>query len=269
MNDNLNPEKPHLRLRAFRAIDEPRTCELFIEGHTNVLTSIGVTKVTSSRHEWQYNPAAFVIVVESLDGEQVYGGARVHVAGGTQPLPIEEATGAMDNKIFEIVWKYAQQGTGEICGLWNSPELAGFGIGSPLLIRTGIALCTQIGLHSLFALCAPYTVKPVVNSGMELIHEVGNEGTFYYPKLDLVATAMMLKNVTDMPLAKEEDRAAIWEMRQYPNNLKIDKLKDKDIVIDLQLEIPNLYKWDLAQTIASANKKFLEKAVDLKDLSFF
>lgn len=87
MSDDLNLNNPHLKLRAFRAVDEPDTCRLFVEGHTNVLTSIGVTKVTSSKNDWQNNPAAFVIVVESLDGKRIFGGARVHVAGGTQPLP--------------------------------------------------------------------------------------------------------------------------------------------------------------------------------------
>ena len=100
MTEGLNKEKPVVRLRAFRAIDDPETCERFIEGHTHVLTSIGVTKVTSSKNEWMLNPAAFVIIVESLDKQKVYGGARVHVAGGSQPLPIEEATVAMDPAIF-------------------------------------------------------------------------------------------------------------------------------------------------------------------------
>jgi hypothetical protein len=269
MNEYLNPDSPHLKLRAFRAIDEPDTCNLFVEGHTNVLTSIGVTKVTSSKNEWQSNPAAFVIVVESLDGQRIFGGARVHVAGGTQPLPVEEATGAMDPKIFELVWKMAQNGTGEVCGLWNSPDLAGYGIGSPLLIRAGIAICSQIGLQSLFALCAPYTVKPVVNSGMVLVEEIGNNGTFYYPKLDLIATCMILKDVANLSLANDEDKSAIFQMREHTDNLRIDKLKDKKISIELELKIPNLSKWSLPDTIASANKTFLERNVNPNELSFF
>ena len=64
MEDNKNNIRPHLRLRAYRAIDEPEMCELFIKGHTEVLTSIGVTKVTSSKNEWAKNPAVFVIIVE-------------------------------------------------------------------------------------------------------------------------------------------------------------------------------------------------------------
>src|SRR5260221_4479759 len=105
MENSLNKEKPEVRLRAFRAIDDPETCALFVEGHTHVLTSIGVTKVTSSKNEWTTNPAAFVMVVESMDGTKIFGGARVHVAGRSEPLPIEQATGAMDNGRFKLIWK--------------------------------------------------------------------------------------------------------------------------------------------------------------------
>lgn len=269
MQDDLKTQTPRVRMRAFRAIDEPETCEMFIKGHTEVLTSIGVTKVTSSKHGWATNPAVFVIIVESLDGEKVYGGARVHVSGGTEPLPIEQATGKMDPGIYELVWKYAQHGTGEICGLWNSNELAGYGIGTPLLIRTLIAISTQIGLKSLFALCAPYTVKPVVNCGMVLVDGIGNNGTFYYPKLDLVATAMVLNDVSELSKAREDDRLTIFEMRAKPDNFKINELKNREINIDFQLNIPNLDQWDLAQTITFASRSFLENKIGEKEPAFF
>jgi len=244
-------------MRAYRAIDEPETCEKFIKGHADVLTSIGITRVTSSKNGWATNPAVFVIIVESLDGKKVYGGARVHVSGGSEPLPIEEATGKMDPGIYELVWAYAQHGTGEICGLWNSNELAGYGIGTPLLIRTLIAISSEIGVKSLFALCAPYTVKPVVNCDMELVDSIGNNGTFYYPKLDLVATVMVLNDVAALSKAREDDKLAIFEMRANPGNLKINELKNKEISIDFQLNIPNLDQWDLSQAIDTANETFL------------
>jgi len=268
MEDYVKKGRPEVRLRAYRAIDEPETCELFIKGHTEVLTSIGVTKVTSSKNGWAKNPAVFVIIVESIDGKKVYGGARVHVAGGSEPLPIEQATGTMDPGIFELVWNFSKRGTGEICGLWNSQELAGYGIGTPLLIRTLIAISSQIGLQSLFALCAPYTVKPVVNCGMVLVDNIGNHGTFYYPKLDLVATAMILKDVSDLSRAVEEDKLAILQMRANPDNLKIHELKKKEITIDFELVIPRLDKWDLSGTIAAAERNFLESQIHEESDSF-
>jgi hypothetical protein len=256
MEVSLNKEKPEVRLRVFRAIDDPEACEKFLEGHTHVLTSIGITKVTSSKHEWTQNPAAFVLIVESLDKKKVYGGARVHVAGGTEPLPIEQATAAIDPKIYDIVWEYAQQGTGELCGLWNSREIAGYGIGSIFLIRAAVAISYQIGLQSLFALCAPYTVKPGECVGMELEGRVGNDGTFYYPKLDLVATSMVVKDVPVLSKAHEEDKAAILKIRDNLNIVRLEVLRKKEITIHYETKIDNLEKWDLNEVIENARKNY-------------
>ena len=269
MEDSLNKDKPEVRLRAFRAIDEPETCQLFIDGHTHVLTSIGVTKVTSSKNEWTKNPAAFVMIVESMDGKRVYGGARVHVAGGSEPLPIEQATGAMDKGIFDLVWKFAQHGTGELCGLWNSREIAGHGIGCIFLIRTGVAVAHQIGLTSLFALCAPYTIKPVEAVGMQLEGSIGNDGTFYYPKLDLVATTMLLKDVATMNHAEVEDKEAVMRIRENPTVIRTEVLRRKEIVIHYDVKIPGLDRWSLQETIASAQKTYSQHKIDEKDIEFF
>jgi hypothetical protein len=258
MENSLNKEKPEVRLRAFRAIDDPKTCALFVEGHTHVLTSIGVTKVTSSKNEWTTNPAAFVMVVESMDGKKIFGGARVHVAGGTEPLPIEQATGAMDAGVFDLVWEYAQHGTGELCGLWNSREIAGYGIGSIFLIRTTVAISYQIGIKSLFALCAPYTIPPGEAVGMEIEKSIGNDGTFYYPKLDLLATTMVLKDVPTLAKAHEEDKNAIINIRENLNITRVEVLRKKEITIHYEIQIPNIDQWDLNAIILQAKKNFLK-----------
>jgi hypothetical protein len=266
MSEGLNKEKPEVRIRAFRAIDEPETCELFIKGHTNVLTNIGVTKVTSSKNGWTKNPAAFVIVVESLQGREVYGGARIHVSGGSEPLPIEQATGKMDNRIFELVWQYAQHGgTGELCGLWNSREIAGYGIGSVFLIRAAIAISYQVGIQSLFALAAPYTVAPAEAVGMEIETSLGNNGTFYYPKLDLLATIVLLKDVPVLSKANEEEKTAIMKIREDLNITRLEVLRRKEITIHYQIKIPGLDQWDLNATIANAEKIFLQSKVNESD----
>jgi hypothetical protein len=269
MSGSLNKENPEVRLRAFRAVDEPETCELFIEGHTHVLTSIGVTKVTSSKNEWMFNPATFVIVVESLDRKKVYGGARVQVSGGTEPLPIEQATGAIDPQIFKLVWEYAQRGTGELCGLWNSREISGYGIGCIFLIRAAVAISTQIGIESLFALCAPYTIKPVEAIGMELEESIGNNGTFYYPKLDLLATTMLLKDVPTIKKAYPEDKDAIFKIRETLNIVRLEELRRKTIKIHYETEIPSIHKWDLASTIKNSKMNFLKGQINEDDLSIF
>src|SRR5881227_3331810 len=94
-----------IRIRAFRALDDPETCLKFIHGHRRVLSIYGIENITTNTEDWMYNPAIFVIVVESLDGEKLYGGARVQAANGIQPLPIEDAIGKLDSKIYDIVKK--------------------------------------------------------------------------------------------------------------------------------------------------------------------
>lgn len=256
-----------VRLRAFRAVDDPVSCKLFLEGHEHVLTSIGVTKVTSSKDEWTTNPAAFVLIVESLDRSKVYGGARIHVSGGSQPLPIEEATGMMDARVFDLVWEYAQKGTGEICGLWNSREIAGYGIGSIFLTRAAVAISSQIGLSSLFALCAPYTVKLAECVGYKIDFRIGNNGTFYYPKLDLVATTMLLEDIQGLSRAAEEDRNAIFMLRENLNQYRVEELRKKKIDIEYALQIENLDSWDLQEVIRNLKKNQLQKDVNFKNFN--
>lgn len=269
MDINEITGSPVVRLRAFRAIDDPESCKLFLEGHEHVLTSIGVTKVTSSKDEWTRNPAAFVLIVESLDRKKVYGGARVHVAGGTQPLPIEQATGMMDNSVFDLVWQYAQKGTGEICGLWNSREIAGYGIGSIFLTRAAVAISAQIGLTSLFALCAPYTVKLAECVGYRIDFRIGNKGTFYYPKLDLLATTMLLDDIVALKGAAEEDRNAIMLLRENLTQSRVEELRKKKIHINYELNIANLDQWNLQEVIDNLQKNKVQTEPNYKSINIF
>jgi hypothetical protein len=268
MEASLNREKPEVRLRAFRAIDDPETCELFLKGHEQVLTSIGVKKVTSSNDSWMHNPASFVLIVESLDGAHVYGGARVHVAGGSEPLPIEAATMAFDPSIEDHVFEYALRGTGEVCGLWNSRLIAGYGIGSIFLFRAAVAIATQIGLTSLFGLCAPYTLKMAQDVGFEVLYSVGNEGTFYYPKLDLLATAVCNQDIVSMKTAIPEDKEAIFKLRDNLQVVILETLRKKQMTIHYDIAIPNLAAWDLNETIENARRQFKTAKSNQKNISF-
>jgi len=269
MNGRRFKDKPEVRLRAFRAIDDPKSCERFVQGHAQVLSNIGITKLTSSNNKWVTNEAAFVMIVESLNGDKIYGGVRLHVAGGNEPLPIEQATGHLDPEVFELVGEYARYGTGELCGLWNSREIAGYGVGSIFLSRVCVAITTQVGLQSLFALCAPYTVKMGENLGYTIEESIGNKGTFFYPKLDLLATTMLLRDPDTLITATEEDRNSVFSLRDNLNKARLEKLRDKEINIHYEIEIPNLDKWNLSKFIAKAKKSFTREMINEKNLNFF
>jgi hypothetical protein len=228
---------PRIKIRAFRAVDDKASAQRFLEGHQRVLEVHGVKQVTSVKADWIDNPGVFVLLVESFDGEKVYGGSRVHAWLPGYALPIEEATGYMDETVYTHVRNQAVQGTGELCGLWNSIEVAGLGVGSFLATRAGVAICQQIGIQSLFALCAPYTVQFAERVGCTVLKEVGNEGTFYYPKLDLLATTVLLRNTFTVETAIEEEREKIMYLRANPTTVVSELTPRRNQTIEIHYDL--------------------------------
>jgi hypothetical protein len=137
------------------------------------------------------------------------------------------------------------------------------------LIRAAVAIAHQLGLQSLFALCAPYTIKPVACCGMELEPSIGKAGTFYYPKLDLLATTMLLKDLGTLSKAQEEDKEAIFRIRQHPDIVRTEMLRNRNITIHYETAIPNLDRWDLSEVIANTQKNKVRSGFSENDLEFF
>jgi hypothetical protein len=247
--------KTEIRIRAFRAVDDPLTCQKFIDGHKNVLEYHGIMKVTSSNNEWANNPAVFVIVVETLDREKLYGGARVHAANGIIPLPIEDATGYMDDRIYDIVGICAQHGTGELCGLWNSKEVAGLGVGSLFPSIAAVVIAEQIGLTTMFSLCSPATVRFNQWIGSTILKTVGNDGTFYYPKLDLLATAVFLSDAITLEHAHPREREKMLYLRKNLQSVSIEKSPFKNFSVKVHYDLK----------IASANEREFKIPLKIKE----
>ena len=247
-----------IKIRAFRATDDPETCLKFISGHRRVLSIYGIENITTNTDEWIYNSAIFVIVVESLDGEKLYGGARVQVANGINPLPIEEATGKMDPRIYNIVKYYSQFGAAELSGLWNSKEVAGFGIGSLFPSRVAVAITEQIGVKVLFTLCSPTTVRFKSWMGGTELESIGNKGTFYYPKIDLIATALYTEDAINLPECHPREREKIFYLRQHLKHVAEEKspFKNQMIKIHYDLEIGNTDKNEFKLNIDIPEKSF-------------
>jgi len=90
-------------------------------------------------------------------------------------------------------------------------------------------------------LCAPATVRNCLNVGFLIESRLGDDGTFYYPKEDLVATAVLLNDIDTLSSADPSERAKIFELRQNPELKKIEEgPRDKILDIDFNLVIPNL-----------------------------
>jgi hypothetical protein len=226
-----------VRIRAFRAVEDYDTCLRYILGHQKVLENHGIYNVTSSAVEWMYNPSVFVIVVESLDGTKLYGGARVHAADGKTMLPIEVATGDMDRRIYEYVAHYARGGTGELCGLWNSIEVAGLGIGSYFPSRVGIVIIEQLGFDTLFGLCSPLTLRFNEWIGCRPFTKIGLNGTFYYPKIDLIATAVFLEDAHVLSKSPQREREKMLWLRDNLVCVHREKSPFKNVMVTVHYDI--------------------------------
>lgn len=226
-----------LKVRAFRALEDIESCRLFAEGHANVLKDFGITKVTSSRNDWFYNPEVYVAVVENEEGRMV-GGERIHLVNSEVPLPIEDAVKIVEKKIHGLVSSYADKGiTGELCGLWNSREIAGKGV-SMLLTKLGVAMAHMLDMSSLFVLCAPYTVSMCQSAGFEIETSIGNEGTFIYPKLDLIATALVIKDIGILSNAEPEERKQIFSLIENPVSFTRESGPKGEIEVEYNIKLP-------------------------------
>lgn len=224
-----------LYFKVFRAVDNRDACMKFIQGHTHVLEVFGITQITSAKIDWVLNPDVYVVLVSEHEDGPALGGGRIHVANRKNPLPIEDAVGEMDDRIYKMVEESTDEGTGEFCALWNSWEIAGLGIGSIYLGRIFIALAYRLGLKSLYGLCAPATYRNSLRVGFRVINEIGINGKFYYPKEQLTATSLIIEDLENLPSADEEERREIFALRNE-KNYKKSILTNKNLSIELNTD---------------------------------
>lgn len=229
-----------IRIRAFTAPNDINACEKFIAGHRKLLEIYGITQITSNRQDWVDDPKNTIIIVEDSENGKIYGGARLQIATPETSLPIETALRKYDARITEyVLGSRTDGGTCELCGLWNSREIAGMGIGSHVLSRVGAVVATQLPVSSIFVLCAPITVRMGKRVGAVVERGLGNEGLFYYPKDDLVATAMRLRDIYDLSSALESEKEIIISLRQNPNQVLSEKGPKGIYDIEYNLKIPS------------------------------
>ncbi|QEH43920.1 hypothetical protein FW415_01640 [Chitinophaga sp. XS-30] len=228
-----------IKVRAFIAPEDPEACMRFYEGHSKLLEiHFGIAKITSGNVDWINHKNTIVIIVEDETGTKTYGGARVQLADGVIPLPIETAIGKYDPKIYTDV----RPGSAEICGMWNSKEVAGMGIGSLILCRVAVALMSQLPIDQVHVLCAPITTRMGKRVGAVIDTSLGNEGIFYYPKDDFIATAMIIKDVDVLSSAEARERELMFELRKNFNQLRTETGPKGNFEVYYQLSLPGWEK---------------------------
>jgi len=248
-------KKEHnILVRAFRAVDDPAACLQFLKGHASVLERFKIAHITSNNIAWTENECTIVFTMESLDTGELLGGGRLQVYDYKLPLPIETAIGYLDDKVYELVSEWAQEGVAEFSGLWNTREAVKMGLSSIFISRIGNALAYQLKLGHVIALVAPAIVKTSYRSGFLLETNLGNDGVFYYPKVDLIATVFRLSDVVNLLHADEEERQHASELRGTMNLVRMELLRENVCNIHYELEIENLFKSNFYHLSSSKEK---------------
>lgn len=233
-----------ITVRAFRAPDDPEACLRFYNGHLRLLEIyFGIAKITSGNADWMQHENSIVIIVEDESRTKTYGGARVQLADGVIPLPIETAIGKYDSKIYDMV----KPGSAEICAMWNSKEVAGMGIGSQVLARAGVVLAAQLPIDNFHVLCAPITTRIGKRVGFMIDESLGDKGTFFYPKDDFVATAMVINDVNSLEYADPKERELIYDLRETLIQTKTEVGPKGSYEVSYHLEIPD-YQYTKVQS---------------------
>ncbi|HEV7382136.1 MAG TPA: hypothetical protein VGN64_20210 [Dyadobacter sp.] len=225
------------KIRAYKSPDDIETSLRYIEGHRKVLESYGVKKVTSANHNWLYDDQTYVVIVESEDGDRIFGGTRVQIRSEDLKMPMEDAIAKIDSNIYGYMDNYQNKTLAEFCGLFNSKEVAGYGIGSIFLGRIAIAIAANLGVDHMMGLCSPATLRNSLRVGFEILRDLGNNGTFYYPRESLIATALVIKDVVNLPNATVEERERILNLRHNPNQFAVEKgpKGELDIIYDTKI----------------------------------
>lgn len=227
-----------IRIRAFRAIDDTEACNRYAQEHMDILKIYGITKITTANNSWIQNPNVYVIMAYRVSDNKPVGGARVHLYHEDYPLPMDDAVKDFDPSVKGLLANHhAEGGTGEICGLWNSRDVAGWGIGTIFLSRAGVSLCNQLPMQTMHVLCAEHTIGITLEKGFIIEEALGNKGTFYYPKEGLVATAAVINDVNTLGDAKEEDRNIIMSLRENPRQTRHEKNNEFEIEIQYELDL--------------------------------
>ncbi|MEO8588338.1 MAG: hypothetical protein ABI432_03130 [Flavobacteriales bacterium] len=226
-----------ITLRAFRAVDDPGRCAMYVSEHTKVLEDIGVFNVLKPDMGWCSDPNVVVLVAEHPVLGMV-AGIRVHKASFGVELPMQRSIAALDRSIAGRLAELLPDGNAEIAGLWNAHRFSGHGI-PMLLMESAVSVASQIGVRSLVTFIAEYVAPYASRTGFIMMDSLKNGGDFVYPVPGIRTHAMILPDVLTMTAAKPGDRHRILSLRLRPYQLRAECPKQTPFGVRYELLDPS------------------------------
>ncbi|MBK8614486.1 MAG: hypothetical protein IPN85_13615 [Flavobacteriales bacterium] len=168
----------HIRIRAFRAVDDRASCIRYVYEHSRLLEEIGVSSALLHDDRWCTDERTVMVLAEH-ETLGIVGGLRLQHAAPERRLPVHVALGSRDTGIEKLV-ENARPGMAELCGLWNARRFAGRGV-PWIMTSAAVAAAPRAGVHQLLCLAADYTMKYPLMNGFRVLSQVGEKGAFSYP----------------------------------------------------------------------------------------
>jgi hypothetical protein len=232
-------------ISVYRAVDEPLTCQEYIQGHVHVLKDYGIENITSNNETWIDNPNMYCFIARDKDGE-IVGGIRIQVADGLNPLPVENAIGKLDARIYELVKKYAiNGGVGELCGLWNSKKVKGLGL-SVILVRAAISTINQLNFHTLTGICAQYSLKMFQDVGFVINKTLGKDGAFIYPNESYIAQVVGILDGSTLDNAVHYDKERMLSLRKNKIQTRTETGPKGDFLVNYDMRVKYVHEISLS-----------------------
>jgi hypothetical protein len=203
------------RIEAFQAVEHPKKSTLFHNGHTGVLTELGIKNLNSAQPTWMNDPNVFVLIATDSDNE-VVAGLRIHrFHSALGSLPIIESIKQQDDRIISVIHSTLPCGTAEACGLWSAKKVFGKGL-TPLLCIAAIPVMAEVGITNFFCFAAPYTEKMIKTNGLVEVTEVGNNGRLPYPTPEFISVVLKNPDIHTMEYAEEFNRQRVFDLMKEP-----------------------------------------------------
>lgn len=209
-----------ITIRSFRPQNDPASYRAYLEGHRNVLSDLGLLIVVKP-NALEDPPADCVIVVAEHAELGMVGGIRIERASPTSKLPMQRALGNLEPRIDSVISELANEGCGEICGLWNSARFAGRGV-PQLLSEAAVSLVHLLGMSHLVCFVAHYTLRHALKVGFQLMENLGDGGAFPYPVPRIRSFAMVIPDTVLLANAPDNWRQRILSLRCRPLQDRIE-----------------------------------------------
>jgi hypothetical protein len=199
-----------------------------------VLRKYDIDNVTSASDAWWQNDETFVLLLEEAVSGEALGAVRLQRWGNRVPLPIESALASVDRTVHAWVESFAPRGVGELCGLWSSPRLKGFGMGA-VLTRMGLSLATTLETRTVLGLCDTRNVMQNLGYGFERDETLALGGRFEYPRPGLFAHVLRLADAERLDVATRSNRLAIEAYRRSPVGHEVLESNGRRLVLERDL----------------------------------